>query len=155
MFSISPGPIDGSALGKAMQDHAAGAFVLFEGRVRNENEGQVVTSLEYEAYEEMCHRQGQSILDAAKERFGVIAVTCVHRSGHLALGDVAVWLGVLGSHRGEAFAACRWIIDEIKVVLPIWKKEHYASGDSGWVRCEACAAGHDHHHSVTQDQASE
>ena len=65
---------------------------------------------------------------------------CVHRVGSLALGDVAVWVGVSAAHRDEAFRACRFIIDEVKHRVPIWKKEHYVNGDSGWVNCERCAA---------------
>ena len=65
---------------------------------------------------------------------------CVHRVGLLELGECAVWIGVASPHRDEAFKACRYIIDEIKVRLPIWKKEHYVNGDSGWVNCERCAA---------------
>jgi molybdopterin synthase catalytic subunit len=76
---------------------------------------------------------------------------CIHRVGRLALTDLAVWVGVSATHRGEAFDACRFIIDAVKHRVPIWKKEHYRNGDSGWVNCEACAAApgaaapsHDH-----------
>ena len=65
---------------------------------------------------------------------------CEHRLGDLAIGEVAVWVGVSAPHRDEAFRACRYIIDEVKHRLPIWKKEHYVNGDSGWVNCERCAA---------------
>jgi molybdopterin synthase catalytic subunit len=79
---------------------------------------------------------------------------CIHRVGALGLSDMAVWVGVSSAHRGEAFDACRFIIDEVKHRVPIWKKEHYRSGDSGWVNCERCAAapedahdrGRDHEH---------
>ena len=74
---------------------------------------------------------------------------CVHRLGDLGFKEVAVWVGVAAPHRDEAFRACRYIIDEVKHRVPIWKKEHYASGDSGWVNCERCAAdahAHDHDH---------
>jgi molybdopterin synthase catalytic subunit len=69
----------------------------------------------------------------------VIKAACVHRTGSLAIGDLAVWVGVSSQHRAEAFAACRYIIDEVKHRVPIWKKEHYVNGDSGWVNCERCA----------------
>ena len=72
-------------------------------------------------------------------RFGVTRAACVHRVGSLAIGDVAVWVGVSAAHRDEAFRACRFIIDEVKHRVPIWKKEHYVNGDSGWVNCERCA----------------
>jgi sulfur-carrier protein adenylyltransferase/sulfurtransferase len=78
-------------------------------------------------------------------RFGVEHAACVHRVGDLQLGEMAVWVGVSARHRGEAFLACRYIIDEVKHRVPIWKKEHYRNGDSGWVNCERCAAvAHDH-----------
>ena len=91
-------------------------------------------------------------VNEAIARFGVTRALCVHRVGELQLGDVAVWVGVSSPHRDEAFKACRFIIDEVKHRVPIWKKEHYANGDSGWVNCERCAAdahaqdhaGHDH-----------
>ena len=75
------------------------------------------------------------------------AIHWAHRVGALAIGDLAVWVGVSAAHRGAAFDACRYIIDEVKHRVPIWKKEHYVNGDSGWVNCEACAAPvHDHEH---------
>jgi molybdopterin synthase catalytic subunit len=64
---------------------------------------------------------------------------CIHRVGILEIGDLAVWVGVSAGHRDEAFKACRYIIDEIKHRVPVWKKEYYSGGDSGWVNCEACA----------------
>jgi adenylyltransferase/sulfurtransferase len=83
----------------------------------------------------------------AAQRFGVTQALCVHRVGDLQLGDIAVWVGVAAAHRDEAFKACRFIIDEVKHRVPIWKKEHYVSGDSGWVNCERCAThAHDHDH---------
>jgi adenylyltransferase/sulfurtransferase len=75
----------------------------------------------------------------AIEKFGVSRAACVHRVGDLAVGELAVWVGVSAAHRQEAFAACRYIIDEVKHRVPIWKKEHYEDGDSGWVNCERCA----------------
>jgi molybdopterin synthase catalytic subunit len=84
-------------------------------------------------------REGDRILTEAMSRFGVTRAACVHRLGALAIGDVAVWVAASSPHRNEAFLACRYIIDEVKHRLPIWKKEHYVSGDSGWVNCERCA----------------
>jgi molybdopterin synthase catalytic subunit len=76
---------------------------------------------------------------ASAHRDEAFDARCVHRVGLLEIGECAVWIGVASAHRDEAFKACRYIIDEIKVRLPIWKKEHYANGDSGWVNCERCA----------------
>ncbi|HEY7754355.1 MAG TPA: ThiF family adenylyltransferase [Steroidobacteraceae bacterium] len=140
-FSFTQAAIDPGALAAGMAAPAAGGFAAFEGRVRDHNEGRRVTGLEYEAFEALALDEGARIVAEAKRRHGVIDARCVHRLGALAIGDVAVWVGVAARHRAEAFAACREIIDEIKHRLPIWKKEHYEGGDSGWVNCERCA-GH-------------
>ena len=143
--SIRSRPIEPDALRRSLFDHAAGALVTFEGWVRNENEGKRVHALEYEVYTPLAVREGERILAEAAARFPLIAVRAEHREGRLALGDCAVWVGVVSKHRDEAFKACRLIIDEIKTRLPIWKKEFYTDGDSGWVNCERCAAhAHDH-----------
>ena len=84
--------------------------------------------------------EGERIIAEVQRDIPIIAARAVHRSGALALGDCAVWVGVVSPHRDEAFRACRRIIDEIKVRLPIWKKENYSDGESGWVNCERCAA---------------
>jgi molybdopterin synthase catalytic subunit len=81
-------------------------------------------------------KEGERILAEARERFTAARVVCVHRVGVLQLGDIAVWVGVSAHHREAAFAACRYVIDEVKSRVPIWKKEFYSSGDSGWVNCE-------------------
>ena len=119
---------------------SCGGYVSFEGWVRNRNEGQDVLRLEYQAYEALALKEGNRIVAEAAERFPVEHALCIHRVGALEIGDLAVWVGVSAGHRDEAFRACRYIIDEIKHRVPIWKKEYYAGGDSGWVNCEACAS---------------
>jgi molybdopterin synthase catalytic subunit len=119
---------------------SCGGYVSFEGWVRNRNEGQDVLRLEYQAYEALALKEGNRIVAEAAERFPVEHALCIHRVGELEVGDLAVWVGVSAGHRDEAFRACRYIIDEIKHRVPIWKKEYYAGGDSGWVNCEACAS---------------
>jgi adenylyltransferase/sulfurtransferase len=156
LFSFSRQPLDPAALSASMADVAAGGFASFEGWVRNENEGREVRRLDYEAFEELALKEGARIVEEALQRFGVRGARCVHRLGELGLGELAVWVGVASGHRAEAFAACRYIIDEVKHRVPIWKKEHYLDGDSGWVNCERCAEaahshqdhghGHDHGH---------
>ena len=135
LFRISAEPLDASALQRALADPRAGAVVTFEGWVRNRNEGQPVQSLEYEAYAPLAEKEGAKILAEARDKFALLSATGVHRVGHLALGDIAVWVGVTAEHRGAAFDACRYIIDEAKARLPIWKKEHYASGTTAWINC--------------------
>lgn len=121
-------------------DPAAGAYVAFEGWIRNKNEGHEVLRLEYEAYDVIAIKEGQKVIAEAREKYPILQAHCVHRTGLLEIGECAVWVGVASAHRDEAFLACRYIIDEVKVRLPIWKKEHYVDGHSGWVNCERCAA---------------
>jgi molybdopterin synthase catalytic subunit len=134
-FKISSAPLDPAALKNTLVDARAGACVTFEGWVRNRNDGQPVHSLEYEAYAALAEKEGSRIIAEAREKFAVLEIVCVHRTGHLALGDLAVWVGVTAEHRDGAFAACRYLIDEIKARVPIWKKEHYADGASAWINC--------------------
>jgi molybdopterin synthase catalytic subunit len=151
-FSFSAVPFSPEGLRASLADPACGGYASFEGWVRDHNEGRRVLRLEYEAYEALAVKEGERIVAEALERFGVRRVACVHRVGDLAIGEVAVWVGVSAAHRDEAFAACRYVIDEVKHRLPIWKKEHYPGGDSGWVNCERCAQpapqahGHRHEH---------
>ena len=140
-FRFSRVPIDVAALRAALADPACGGYAAFEGWVRDHNEGQRVERLEYEAYEPLAVREAERVVAEAVARFGVRHASCAHRVGELRIGELAVWVGVSAPHRDEAFRACRYIIDEIKHRLPIWKKEHYADGDSGWVNCERCATG--------------
>jgi len=134
-FAISAVPIEVAALARALADDRAGACVTFEGWVRNRNEGQSVASLEYEAYALLAESEGEKILAEARERFALTGAVAVHRTGHLRIGELAVWVGVTAEHRGAAFDACRYIIDEAKARLPIWKKEHYAGGTTAWINC--------------------
>lgn len=135
-FSITPLALDPAALSKTLPDARAGACVTFEGWVRDHNEGQTVHALEYEAYAELAEKEGTRILAEASERFELLQVSAVHRVGTLAIGDLAVWVGVSAAHRGAAFEACRWVIDELKARVPIWKREHYANGVTGWINCQ-------------------
>ena len=134
-FAISVEPIDVTACARRLADDRAGALVTFEGWVRNHNDGQQVGSLEYEAYASLAESEGERILAEARERFALSGAVAVHRTGHLKIGELAVWVGVTAEHRAAAFDACRYIIDEAKARLPIWKKEHYASGATAWINC--------------------
>lgn len=114
-------------------DERAGAYAAFEGWVRNRNDGRKVDGLRYEAYTALAESEGERILSEAVERFDIVEACCVHRIGELAVGDLAVWVGVSAGHRGAAFDACRFVIDEVKARVPIWKHEHYRDGDAGWL----------------------
>jgi molybdopterin synthase catalytic subunit len=131
LFELSGTPLKIGELAATLTDSHAGAFVSFEGRVRDTNEGRSVVRLEYEAYPRLSLVEGTAVIREALE--GVIAARCVHRVGLLSVGEVAVWAGVIAGHRDEAFRACRFIIDEVKLRVPIWKKEHYSDGSSEWI----------------------
>jgi molybdopterin synthase catalytic subunit len=132
-FGLSAAPLDPTALQRALGDARAGACVTFEGRVRNHNDGRPVLALDYEAFAALAEREGARIVAEARERFDVLALACVHRIGALQIGDLAIWVGVAAAHRDAAFGACRYVIDEAKARVPIWKKEHYADGTSEWI----------------------
>ncbi len=133
MFALSDQPITEHPLLRDYTHDEAGALAVFEGRVRVKNQGRSVTQLEYEGAEALAQNEFVRIEKEALDRFDIVEVRCVHRVGLLKIGDVAVWIGVLAGHRGPAFDACRYIIDELKKRLPIWKKEYYTDGDSGWI----------------------
>ena len=145
-FRFTPTAIDVDAARRELQDLGCGGYVSFEGWVRDHNEGQEVTRLEYESFQELAVKEGERIIAEALRRYPIRHALCIHRLGALDLGGMAVWVGVSSAHRAEAFDACRYIIDEVKHRLPIWKKEHYRSGNSGWVNCERCAAEPHHAH---------
>jgi molybdopterin synthase catalytic subunit len=130
-FALSASPLDTVRLAESVRSDHAGAFVSFEGRVRDTDGTRTVVALEYDAYGALCMTEGAAILREAMHR--IIDARCVHRVGRLAVGDVAVWIGVIAAHRDEAFRACRFIIDEVKRRVPIWKKERYQDGHSEWV----------------------
>jgi molybdopterin synthase catalytic subunit len=134
-FRLTANSIDPSVLMDELRDARTGACVTFEGRVRDHNDGRAVHALEYEAYGPLAEREGKKILSEALGKFEVAHALCVHRTGALALGDIAVWVAVSAAHRASAFEACRYIIDEVKARVPIWKKEHYADGASEWINC--------------------
>ena len=135
-FRISSSPIDIDAVRQTINDEHCGAYVQFEGWIRNKNEGRGVNRLAYEVYEPLALKEGQKIIEEAASRYGLTRAVCIHRAGLLELGDCAVIVGVTTPHRDEAFKGCRYIIDEVKKRLPIWKKEHYADGDQEWVNCQ-------------------
>ncbi|MCF6263263.1 MAG: molybdenum cofactor biosynthesis protein MoaE [Xanthomonadales bacterium] len=147
MFALVENPTDIARLQHDLSDRAAGGFVAFEGWVRDHNDGRQVLKLAYQAYPALAVKEGEKVVVEALDKYDIIKAACVHRTGMLEIGELAVWVGVSSAHREAAFAACRYIIDEIKVRVPIWKKEYYITGDSGWVDCEACAKhGHIHAH---------
>lgn len=132
-FTLSETPIDTGTLRAQLLDDRVGGYASFEGWVRNHNEGRDVLGLRYEAYAALAEAEGARVLDEAMAKFDILDARCVHRIGDLAIGELAVWVGVSSAHRDAAFAACRYIIDEVKSRVPIWKHERYAGGDAGWL----------------------
>ena len=138
MFKLSPLPLKTLQFKKNLSRPQSGAISIFEGIVRNHNEGKKVVALEYEAFAKLAEKEAEEIFAEARKKFDIQKIACLHRIGKLSVGETAVWVGVSAGHRDAAFQACRYTIDEIKRRLPIWKKEYYKNGDSGWVNCEPC-----------------
>jgi molybdopterin synthase catalytic subunit len=136
-FSIGDASFEIAPLRERLLSKDAGAFASFEGWVRNINEGRPVSALTYEAYVALAETEGEKILAEAMTRFPIVDALAVHRIGRLALGELAIWVGVSAGHRDGAFGACRWILDEVKSRVPIWKHEHYVDGDAGWLHPES------------------
>jgi molybdopterin synthase catalytic subunit len=130
---ITKDSLDGFGPFENFGTHGDGAVLIFQGRVRNTNDSRSVSSLSYEAYGEMAERELGAICREANRRFEVGSIEAIHRVGDLALGEVSVAIGITAPHRDTCYAASRWVIEEIKERLPIWKYEHYQDGDSHWV----------------------
>ncbi len=123
-------------LGNHSNFPTAGGYVTFEGRVRNHHQGKDVVSLSYTAYPELALNEGNAIVAEALAKFSLVHALAAHRHGQLAIGDTAVWVAAWAHHRHEAFEAARYLIDQIKVRIPIWKEEFYADGSYAWVHCQ-------------------
>ncbi|MEO6102372.1 MAG: molybdenum cofactor biosynthesis protein MoaE [Pseudoxanthomonas sp.] len=136
-FERAESAIDASGLRLLLRDDHAGAFSSFEGWVRDHNHGRAVAGLCYEAYVALAQKEGERIVEEALGRFSIVDARCVHRIGELHIGELAVWVGVSAAHRGAAFDACRYVIDEVKSRVPIWKQERYREGDAGWLHPQA------------------
>ncbi|HKU66516.1 MAG TPA: molybdenum cofactor biosynthesis protein MoaE [Candidatus Baltobacteraceae bacterium] len=144
MYRITSQPIDVRSLERSVRTDACGGVVTFAGVVRERSDDdRPVTGLSYEAHDDMALAEFARIADEARERFGACEIAVVHRTGDLRIGEVAVCVAVASAHRGAAFDACEYVIDELKRRAPIWKKEHYADGgDSVWKQNECNPAPH-------------
>jgi molybdopterin synthase catalytic subunit len=131
--SVTSDPIDPTAMLAGASASSDGAVLLFLGVVRDLNEGRAVGHLEYEAYVPMAERVLRQIAEEATERWQTGAISVVHRVGRLEIGETSVAIAVAAPHRGDAYAASRYVIDEIKHRVPIWKREGYLEGESEWV----------------------
>jgi molybdopterin synthase catalytic subunit len=126
--AIDPARMLGGALSPA-----DGAALLFWGVVREQNDGRAVSQLEYSAYAPMAEREMLRIADEARARFGTGAIHVVHRVGRLEIGEASVAIAVASPHRGEAYEASRYVIEQLKQRVPVWKREGYVDGDTEWV----------------------
>lgn len=126
--SLCRGPIDAPEIVAAIKQGDDGAVVVFDGIVRNNTRGRKTLYLDYEAYEEMAEKQMRDLGADACAKFAVRHVTIVHRLGRLMVGETSVLIVVTAAHRGQAFDACRWVIDTLKKQIPIWKKETFEDG---------------------------
>ncbi len=127
-------PIDAATLVKRVMRSSDGAYVLFEGVVRNHHEGKAVESIFYDAYRPMAEKEIAKIVDEVRSAYPDVAVDVVHRLGQLVVGDSSIAIVAASPHRAEAFEACRMMIDRIKETVPIWKKERGPGGEEwvGW-----------------------
>ncbi|MGH7585426.1 MAG: molybdenum cofactor biosynthesis protein MoaE [Gemmatimonadales bacterium] len=125
-------PLDLGALVAGVSSVSRGGIATFVGVVRDHHDGRAVQELEYSAYEPMAESIAGEIVSETERRWPV-KVALRHRLGRLALGDAAVAIAAAGDHRDEAFAACRYVIEEVKRRLPVWKRERYADGTEAWV----------------------
>jgi len=129
VFRIVSRRIDLAALDRAVRDRGAGAIVTFVGTTRNENAGRRVRRLEYEAFASMATKEMRRLAAEAGRRWALRRAAMVHRIGVVPVGEASVAIAVSAAHRAEAFDACRWLIDRLKELVPIWKKEHYRGGE--------------------------
>jgi molybdopterin converting factor subunit 1 len=134
-ITIGRAPIDVAALEREVADPAAGAIVSFTGTTRQDNAGRKVLRLEYEAYEPMALSEMRKLASEAIERWKIVRIAIAHRVGVVEIGETSVAIAVSAAHRGEAFEACRFSIDRLKEVVPIWKKEHFEGGEI-WIGCQ-------------------
>lgn len=129
-FSLCEQPIDDARLKQTLRNAECGALAIFEGWVRNHNNAKPVAGLTYYGYTELALNQGKLIMAEAQQRFDITRALAMHRTGQLAIGDMAVWIGVVAAHRTPAFEACQWLLDTIKADIPIWKQEFYSDASA-------------------------
>jgi molybdopterin synthase catalytic subunit len=133
MIRLTHEPIDYLALTESVRRTHCGGVVLFLGTVRDLTGEQVTVALDYEAYPDMAEKKLAQVEEETRARWPVGAMALVHRLGHLDVGAVSVAVAVACPHRAEAFEACRYAIDRLKEIVPIWKQEHGADGKTEWV----------------------
>ena len=137
MFKITTDVITGEEVREAVEGPDAGAVVLFFGTVRNNTDGRPVNCLEYEAYPPMAEKKMAEIAQEISDKWGLDRVAMVHRVGKLEIGEVSVAVAVASPHRKDGFEACKYAMDRLKQIVPIWKREVWADGEAEWVKPDA------------------
>ncbi len=133
-FALIDMPIDDLRLKKSLLDSSCGALATFEGWVRHHNNARPVDRLTYYGYEQLALNLGKKLVAQACTKFAIERAVAMHRIGDLAIGEMAVWIGVTARHRYPAFEACRWLLDAIKAEIPVWKQEFYTdNNESLWL----------------------
>ena len=127
--AVTSEPLESDALAALVEAKGDGAVVTFAGLVRDQNQGRQVQFLEYEAYEPLAVRALQRIVDEARELWPGARVAVHHRLGRLEIGEASIVIAAASAHRADAFAACRYTIERVKQIVPIWKREHFDGGD--------------------------
>ena len=130
---VSTDPIDTAAILREVESPAHGASILFVGTVREVNDGRPVDGIEYTAYAAMAGKEMAAIATEAREKFSGSFVVIVHRLGELAIGDASVAIATANAHRDAAYQASRYVIEQLKARVPIWKREHYTDGTREWI----------------------
>jgi molybdopterin synthase catalytic subunit len=133
MIELTDSPIDYAALTEQVRSNLAGAVCVFLGTTREMTGEKRTSRLDYEAYPAMARKKLQELEDEARSRWPIQEVAVSHRLGRLELGEISVVVAVSCPHRAQAFEACRWLMDTIKEVVPIWKRETWADGSEEWV----------------------
>jgi molybdopterin synthase catalytic subunit len=133
MIRLTEKPIVAADVLADVQSDAAGAVLLFLGTTRRETDGRSTASLDYEAYPEMAHLKLTELEQEARRRWPLVGCSIIHRLGHLQIGEASVAIAISSAHRDAAFAAGQWLIDTLKQIVPIWKRENWADGESQWV----------------------
>lgn len=151
-IQLTRDPIDAAALTEEVRTPQAGAVILFLGTVREMTEGRQTVALDYEGYPEMAIAQMHAVVDEAEACWEIERVTVVHRLGRLELGDISIAIALSCGHRQQAYEASRQIIDRLKQIVPIWKKEYWADGTTEWVHpgVPASAPTSSHPETVTE-----
>jgi molybdopterin synthase catalytic subunit len=132
---MTDAPLSADAFSDALCRDDAGAQLVFSGVVRNRNDGRAVLAVTYDAHRPLAEQTFREIAEEARARWGEdLSVVVAHRAGRLSVGEISVVVGVASPHRDEAYEASRYVIEQLKVRSPVWKQEHYADGDSAWLK---------------------